>query len=89
MFSDRGVLNLDDKSTRSLDIRYMLLMRPIVYVHHFLTIDRECVFPVSVPVSLVFLLRVAGDSGFVSPVPPNVLTTLGDHVIATETAFAP
>ena len=82
------MLNLDDKSTRSLDIRYVFLMRLIVYVHHFLALGRKGVFPVTVPVSFRFLPRVAGNPGFVSPMPPNVLTTLGDHVIATETAFA-
>lgn len=83
------MLNLNDKSTRSLDICYMLLMRPVVYMHHFLAIDRKGVFPVSVPVSFGFLPRVAGDPGFVSPMPPNVLTALGDHVIAAETALTP
>ena len=83
------MLNLDHKSTRSFDIRYMLLMRPVIYVHHFLAIDRKGVFPVSVPVSFRFVPRVAGDPGLVSPMPPNVLTALGNHVIATETAFAP
>ena len=88
VFSNRGVLNLDDESAGSLDIRYMLLMRPIVYVHHFLTVDGKCVFPVSVTIGLGFLPWISGNSGFVSPMPPNVLTTLSDHVIATKAAFA-
>jgi hypothetical protein len=83
------MLNLDDKSARSLDIRYMLLMRSIVYMHHFLAIGRKCVFPISVRVSFGFLPRIAGDPSFVSPVPPNVPTALGNHIIAAETASSP
>ena len=82
------MLNLDDKSSGSFDIRYMLLPCPTIDVHHFLTVNGKSILPVSVPIGLGLLPWIASRPGLMSPMPANISAALGYRVTAAETAFA-
>jgi hypothetical protein len=80
------VLKLDHAALACFYIGYMFFAI-ISYLHDFLPLDRELVFPVAVPLGFVFPPLVAIPFALVRPVPDVLLTAFGDGRSPTHRAF--
>jgi hypothetical protein len=80
------VLKLDHAALACFYIGYMFFAI-ISYLHDFLTLDRELVFPVAVPLGFVFPPVVAIPFTLVRPVPDVLFTTFGGSRGPTHGAF--